>query len=108
MKKEELIKFAEELLEGKHHTTVIREDKPTKSVEHPTMKPVKLIGYLINNSSKIGDKVLDIFGGSGSTLIAAEQLDRICYIMELEPAYCDVIVKRWENFTGQKAVLLDK
>ena len=103
MKKEELIKFAEELLEGKHHTTVIREDKPTKSAEHPTMKPVKLIGYLINNSSKIGDKVLDIFGGSGSTLIAAEQLDRICYIMELEPAYCDVIVKRWENFTGQKA-----
>ncbi len=108
MKKEELIKFAEELLEGKHHTTVIREDKPTKSAEHPTMKPVKLIGYLINNSSKIGDKVLDIFGGSGSTLIAAEQLDRICYIMELEPAYCDVIVKRWENFTGKKAELLDK
>lgn len=107
MKKEELIKFAEELLEGKHHTTVIREDKPTKSVEHPTMKPVKLVGYLINNSSKIGDKVLDIFGGSGSTLIAAEQLDRACYIMELEPAYCDVIVQRWENFTGQKAVLVE-
>lgn len=107
MKKEELIKFAEELLEGKHHTTVIREDKPTKSVEHPAMKPVKLVGYLINNSSKIGDKVLDIFGGSGSTLIAAEQLDRACYIMELEPAYCDVIVQRWENFTGQKAVLVE-
>lgn len=107
MKKEELIKFAEELLEGKHHTTVIREDKPTKSVEHPTMKPVKLIGYLINNSSKIGDKVLDIFGGSGSTLIAAEQLDRTCYMMEIDPVYCDVIVKRWENFTGQKAVLAE-
>jgi len=100
MKKEELIKFAEELLEGKHHTTVIREDKPTKSVEHPTMKPVKLVGHLINNSSKIGDKVLDIFGGSGSTLIACEQLNRACYMMELDPVYCDVIVQRYINLKG--------
>ena len=79
-------------------------DKPHVSKEHPTMKPVALCGRAISNSSKEGQIVLDPFGGSGSTLIAAEQLKRRCFMMELDPKYCDVIVKRWENFTGQKAV----
>ena len=81
-------------------------DRPSRSDEHPTMKPIPLIARAINNSSKTDDYILDIFGGSGSTLIAAEQLNRTCYMMELDPVYCDVIIKRWENFTGQKAVLL--
>lgn len=71
---------------------------------HPTMKPIKLIGRQIRNSSKMGETVLDLFGGSGSTLIAAEQLQRRCYIMEYDPQYVDVIIKRWEDFTGREAV----
>jgi DNA modification methylase len=65
------------------------------------MKPIKLIGRFIKNSSRRGETVLDIFGGSGSTMIAAEQLDRICYMIELDPRYCDVTVNRWEELTGQ-------
>ena len=84
-------------------TTIIRENKPTKSEEHPTMKPVKLIAKLIGNSSRERERVLDIFGGSGTTMIACEQLNRICYMMELDPHYADVIIERWEKFTGQKA-----
>lgn len=84
-------------------TTIIRENKPSRSEEHPTMKPVKLIAKLIGNSSKEGDLVLDIFGGSGTTMIAAEQLNRRCYMMELDPHYADVIIERWEKLTGQKA-----
>jgi len=71
------------------------------------MKPVSLCAKAIENSSKAGDIVLDLFGGSGSTLIACEQLNRTCYMMEIDPVYCDVIVKRWENLTGQKAVLAE-
>jgi site-specific DNA-methyltransferase (adenine-specific) len=78
--------------------------KPHISKLHPTMKPVELCGYAIQNSSKPGDIVLDLFGGSGSTLIACEQLNRRCYMMELDPRYCDVIVQRWEEYTGKKAV----
>ena len=74
---------------------------------HTTPKPVKLICNALNNSSKKGNKVLDLFGGSGSTLIACEQLNRKCYMMELDPHYVDVIIERWENFTGQKAKLLN-
>lgn len=85
-------------------TTVMDFDKPLRNGEHPTMKPIKLIAYQITNSSKRGDVVLDLFGGSGSTLIACEQLDRNCYMMELDPKYCDVIIKRWENLTGEKAI----
>ena len=70
---------------------------------HPTQKPLFLPSEAINNSSKKGQTVLDVFGGSGSTLIACEQLNRRCYMMELDPKYCDVIVKRWENLTGKKA-----
>ena len=84
--------------------TVVREDKPQKSEEHPTMKPVRLIAKLIGNSSRERERVLDIFGGSGTTMIACEQLNRICYMMELDPHYADVIIERWEKFTGQKAV----
>lgn len=68
------------------------------------MKPVPLFAYLMRNSSKPGDIVLDLFGGSGTTLIAAEQLDRKCCMMELDPHYCDVILARWEKLTGKEAV----
>jgi DNA modification methylase len=87
-------------------TTVWRVDRPSRNVEHPTMKPIELVARAIRNSSKKGNIVLDTFGGSGSTLIACEQLDRACYTMELDPVYVDVIIERWEQFTGQKAVLL--
>ena len=82
-------------------------DRPTKSEEHPTMKPVGLVARAVQNSSKKDNLVLDLFGGSGTTLIACEQTDRSCCMMELDPKYVDVIIERWENFTGQKAVLLN-
>lgn len=78
--------------------------RPKTSTLHPTMKPVELCEKGVNLSSKQGDVVLDLFGGSGSTLIACERTDRSCYMMELEPHYCDVIIKRWEDYTGEKAV----
>ena len=84
--------------------SVIYCDKPVKSELHPTMKPVKLIARLMVNNSRPGDICADIFGGSGSTIIAAEQLDRACYMMEIDPHYVDVIIDRWETFTGEKAV----
>jgi len=99
--KSELKNMVKELLQGNVPTTVIDEDKPVRNADHPTMKPLKLIGRLIKNSSRRGDIVLDMFGGSGSTLMAAEQLDRSCYMVELDPCYCDVVTKRWEEFTGQ-------
>lgn len=80
----------------------------TGAYVHPTQKPVELVEKAINNSSKKGDIVIDCFGGSGSTLIAAEKNGRVARIMELDPKYCDVIVKRWEDFTGKKAVLLEE
>ena len=86
-------------------TTIIKHDRPTQSKLHPTMKPVSLMEYLIKNSSKQEDIILDSFLGSGSTLIACEKQNRICYGIELDPKYCDVIIKRWENFTGKKAEL---
>jgi len=70
--------------------------------KHPTQKPVKLAGRAIKNSSKTGDIILDLFGGSGSTLMACEQLNRKCYMMELDPIYCSVIIERWEAYTGKK------
>jgi len=87
-------------------STVQREDKPVANDLHPTMKPLPLIGRLIANSSKKGETVLDLFGGSGSTLIACEQLGRKCYMMEYDPQYVDVIIERWEKMTGKKAVKL--
>lgn len=80
-------------------TTVIDWERPSVNKEHPTMKPVGLIGYLIQNSTKKGESVLDTFGGSGTTLIACEQLGRKCYMMELDPRYCDVIRKRYWKLT---------
>ena len=87
-------------------TSVFDFDKPRKNGEHPTMKPVGLFEYQMLNNTKGGDIVLDSFGGSGTTLIAAEKNGRVARIMELDPKYCDVIVKRWEDFTGQKAELV--
>ena len=84
-------------------TTILNFERPTSSKLHPTMKPVKLISYLINNSTKQEDIVLDSFLGSGSTLIACEKLQRICYGIELDPIYCDVIIKRWEQWANAKA-----
>ena len=92
---------------GRKQGDVWRFDRPKISREHPTMKPVALCAKAIQNSSLRGDIVLDVFGGSGSTLIACEQLDRKCYMMEMEPKYIDVIVKRWEQFTGEKATKLN-
>lgn len=106
MSKQELKDYIKELLEEKVATTVINVDKPSRSEDHPTMKPLKLIGYQIKNSSRKGDIVLDLFGGSGSTLMACEQLGRTCYTMELDPKFVDVIIKRWETLTGKKAELL--
>ena len=88
---------------GRKQDTVWEIDRPTKSPDHPTMKPVELVARAVENSSSAGDIVLDLFLGSGTTLIAAEQTGRICYGMEIDPRYCDVIVKRWEAFTGKKA-----
>ena len=87
-------------------TDIIRENKQRINDLHPTMKPVRLIAKFITNSSDKGMNVLDLFGGSGTTMIAAEQTDRNAYIMELDPRFVDVIVQRWENFTGEKAVLI--
>jgi site-specific DNA-methyltransferase (adenine-specific) len=86
-------------------TTILEFDKPSRNGEHPTMKPVALFEYQMLNNTKGGDIILDSFGGSGTTLLAAEKNGRIAYVMELDPKYCDVIVKRWEDFTGKKAVL---
>ena len=82
---------------------MIREGEHEKRV-HPTQKPVKMLGEILQDFTDDNASVLDLFGGSGSTLIACEQLDRVCYMAEIDEHYCDVIIKRWENFTGQKAV----
>jgi site-specific DNA-methyltransferase (adenine-specific) len=87
-------------------TTLIECKRPKRNDIHPTMKPVELMEYQILNNTKGQDIVLDLFGGSGSTLIAAEKTGRKARLMELDPKYCDVIVKRWEDFTGKKAELL--
>jgi len=78
-------------------------ERPARSDAHPTMKPVALLTYLAKNSSQAGDVVLDPFGGSGSTLIACAQTNRIGRLMELDPGYCDVIVRRWQDFSGERA-----
>lgn len=84
-------------------TTILEFDRPVKNKDHPTMKPVALFAYQIQNSTKKGDIVLDLFGGSGTTIIACEQTGRSGFCMELDPKYCDVIIKRFENLTGMKA-----
>lgn len=94
-------------IDDRTQTTVIDCKKPNRNGEHPTMKPLELMGVSIKNSSRKGEKVLDLFGGSGSTLIACEQLERTCYMMEFDPHYCDVIINRWENLTGQTAIKIN-
>ena len=88
-------------------TDIVREDKPTRNAEHPTMKPIPLIGRFVRNSSQRGQSVIDLFGGSGSTLMACEQLKRQCRTMEYDPVYCDVIIARWEKYTGRKATKIE-
>ena len=88
-------------------TSVLEFARPKRSEEHPTMKPVELVAYLMGNSSKPGQIVLDTFGGSGTTLLAAEKTNRKARLCELSEKYCDVIVARWEAYTGQKAELLN-
>ncbi|HOX23579.1 MAG TPA: DNA modification methylase [Elusimicrobiales bacterium] len=88
---------------GRAETTVWEINRPTRSEEHPTMKPVELCARAIRNSSRKGDTVLDLFGGSGSTLIACEHTGRKACLCEIDPLYTDVIVKRWEQATGRKA-----
>lgn len=86
-------------------TTVLEFERPSRNGEHPTMKPVALFEYQMLNNTKGGDIVLDSFGGSGATLIAAEKNGRVARLMELDPKYVDVIVRRWQQFTGKRAVL---
>lgn len=88
---------------GKGETSLWEIDRPHGSKEHPTMKPVELWRRAIQNSSSPGDIVLDPFTGSGTAVLAAEQLDRRCYAIEIEPSYCQVTIDRWESFTGKKA-----
>ena len=92
---------------GKYRTTIWDFDKPRKCDLHPTMKPVELVANCMLDCTKEGDLVLDAFGGSGTTIIAAEQLGRKCCTMELDPYYCDVIIARWEKLTGEEAVKLN-
>lgn len=88
---------------GQYRTTIWKYDKPRKCDLHPTMKPVELVANCLNDATKAGDIALDVFGGSGTTMIACEQLGRRARLMELDSHYCDVIIARWEKFTGMKA-----
>lgn len=106
MSKAELKTVLQTIMGGGLPTTIIDENKPLRSAEHPTMKPLKLIGRQIRNSARPGETVLDLFGGSGSTMMAAEQLGRRCCMVEFDPKYVDVIVKRWEELTGKEAQYL--
>ena len=101
MTAEELRKVITDIME---QSSILREEKPQKNSDHPTMKPIPLIKKQVKNSTRKNGIVLDIFGGSGTTLLACEELSRICYMVELDPKYCDVIIKRWETLTGEKAV----
>ena len=106
LKKVELVELLAKFLE-QTQTTILYENKPVKSDLHPTMKPVALIGRLIKNSSLRDQLVYEPFGGSGSTLITADQLDRTCYCMELDPRYVDVIIERWETLINSKSVQIN-
>lgn len=104
MTKAELVELVKKI--GQLPTDIIDEDKPLRSADHPTMKPLKLMGRCVKNSTRPGEVVLDSFGGSGSTLMACEQLGRVCFTVELDPHYVDVIIKRWEEYTQDKAQYL--
>jgi DNA modification methylase len=102
LERDELVALLREIYEA---SDVIRHARPRRSDEHPTMKPVGLLSRLIVNSAKKAGLVYDPFLGSGSTLIAAERQGRVCYGVELDPVYVDVVVRRWETVTGGKAGL---
>jgi DNA modification methylase len=102
--KDELIEF---ITSGFEASTIIREKRPRRSDLHPTMKPIALVAKMLKNSCLKHDRVLDPFGGSGSTLVACEQLGLKASLIELDPKYCDVIIKRWETLTGLKAELVN-
>ena len=104
MTKDQLIAYIEQATALP--STVMYEDKPLRNLLHPTMKPVTLLGDMVQNSTVQGQIVLDLFGGSGSTMIACEQLNRRCFMMELDARYADAILDRWEEFTGGKAKLI--
>ena len=108
MKKIELIEFLNKLkTEQNVSTSIIREDKPKRNPDHPTMKPIRLCARCIQNSCRRNEKVIDLFGGSGSTLIACEQINRSAYLMELDPKFCDVIVRRYiQTFHDSKNIIL--
>lgn len=107
LKKEELIKLLDDII-ANSPSDIINDNKPLRNAEHPTMKPITLCGKLINNSSREKEIVYDGFAGSGSTLMAAEQLNRISYNMELDEKYCDVIVKRFVRSFGDKHIFLER
>jgi site-specific DNA-methyltransferase (adenine-specific) len=88
----------------RRQTTILEFDRPSRNAEHPTMKPVALFEYQLLNNTKGSDIVLDSFAGSGTTAIAAEKNGRRARLMELDPKYCDVIIKRWQDFTGKDAI----
>jgi DNA modification methylase len=92
---------------GKFLKSIWQIDKPHKSDLHPTMKPIELIANALLNSTLENNNVIDVFGGSGSTLIACEQLNRKCYIMEIDPIYIDVIIERWAKFTNKDPIRLN-
>lgn len=108
MKKEDLVALLDHIYSEELPKSVIEEDKPSRSELHPTMKPVRLIARLVKNSSKQGWRVLDLFGGSGTTLVACEQLNRTCCMMEYDPKYVRVIIQRWEQLTGGTAELVEE
>lgn len=105
--KQEMRELLEQIYADKTPTTVIYEDKPLINDLHPTMKPIKLMARLVSNSSQQGWNVLDLFGGSGSTLMACEQLNRVCFTMELDPKYCEAIIGRYARFTGEQVYRLE-
>jgi DNA modification methylase len=92
---------------GKNKANVLLFDKPQRSLSHPTMKPLELCQELLMDGSQPNETVLDCFGGSGSTLLASEQVNRVCYMMEIDPRYCEIICQRFEKYTGQKRVKLN-
>lgn len=106
LKKDELVAMLEDIYSDRTSTSVIHENKPAKNDDHPTMKPIKLLARQVKNSSQQGDLILDLFGGSGSTLITCEQLNRRCNMMEFDPKYAEVIIDRYEMLTGDKAIKL--
>ncbi len=104
MKRQDLVAYIDSFRrQYQDQTTIHYENKPVRNSLHPTMKPIPLIGRLMNNSSRPGWNVGDFFGGSGSTLMAAEQLGRSAFLMELDERNCDVIIQRWEAYTGETA-----